>query len=84
MYASNFAQFMINDEWQPPLPDQYIDSRYYILRGPILVEHILDIWLCDPYSSLTNNFIGVGVSKREALKDTVFKDQDTEPAASRV
>ncbi|RJE18328.1 hypothetical protein PHISCL_09340 [Aspergillus sclerotialis] len=73
----NFTQFIINGQWQPPLPHQ---PTVFVLRGPILVEHVRGIWWGEQFPSIPTP-IGVVVSKREELKNTVLKHSDSEPAA---
>lgn len=57
---------MIDDEWQPPTPQDCL-----ILSQPILVENVLGIWLGETFSIIPIQ-IGMVVSNQLALKNTVL------------
>lgn len=75
--VSDFTQFIINGQWQPPLPHQ---RTVFVQRGPILVEDVLGIWWGDPFPGSVPPHIGVVVSKRTALKNTLATDDKSRVA----
>ncbi|KAJ5345290.1 hypothetical protein N7452_003294 [Penicillium brevicompactum] len=67
-----FPQFYVNHEWLPPLPEAFEGLAHELLNETI-VEDVLGLWLGETFEC-TPLHLGVVVSRREDLKNTVVHD----------